>query len=216
MRTRAIGLTGLTSFVLIIAAALVAPPLWSAPATTASALGVAVYAHHDGGSAIASLFMYSIAMGLFLCFAAGVWTRLRQGEPAPRAASGAFAFGAVALVGLVLAGFVPYGVLTYRALDPELAQALRDMTFGLLALSGIPTAVCLGAYAMLTLSAGGLPRWTGYLAALGAGAHILIAASFVSHGGFLSLEGSVITWVPAIFFSWILATSLVLVFSKPG
>ena len=36
-------------------------------------------------------------------------------------------------------------------------------------------------------------------------AHILIAASFVSHGSFLSLESPVIVWVPATFFAWILA-----------
>jgi hypothetical protein len=159
--------------------------------------------------------MYSIAIGLFLCFAAGLATWFRQSEPAPRPISTAFAFGAVALVGLILAGFVPYAVLTYRAPDPAVARALRDMTFGLLALSGIPTAVCLGAYAALVLGGGGLPRWTGWLAVLGAVTHILIAASFLAHGGVLSLEGSVIIWAPAVFFSWILATSLALLWSKP-
>jgi hypothetical protein len=32
----------------------------------------------------------------------------------------------------------------------------------------------------------------------------------MSHGDFLSLEGSMIVWVPATFFAWILATSVVL------
>lgn len=32
----------------------------------------------------------------------------------------------------------------------------------------------------------------------------------MSHGDFLSLEGSVIVWVPATFFAWILAASAVL------
>jgi hypothetical protein len=41
-------------------------------------------------------------------------------------------------------------------------------------------------------------------------AHVLIAASFFSQRGILSLEGIVIVWVPATFFVWILAVSLVL------
>jgi hypothetical protein len=213
--TRAIGLAGLASFVLIIVAALVARPLWSAPRTTASAVQVAAYAYDDRGRTIASLFIYCLAMGLFLCFAAGLWTWLRQSEPAPQPLAAAFAFGAVALVVLILAGFVPGGVLTYRPQAPAVAQALRDMTFGLLALSGIPTAVCLGAYAALVLRRGRLPQWTAWLAVLGAVAHVFIAASFVSQGGFLSLEGSVIIWVPGTFFAWILATSLVLLRTRP-
>jgi hypothetical protein len=89
------------------------------------------------------------------------------------------------------------------------------MTFGLLALSGIPTAVCLGAYAAIVLRSRCLPAWTAWLALLSVDAHLLIAASFVSHGSFLSLESSVIVWVPATFFAWILATSAVLLRARP-
>src|SRR2546426_908956 len=88
---------------------------------------------------------------------------------------------------------------TASAVEPALAQALRDMTFGLLALSGIPTAVCLGAYAEVVLRSRSLPAWTAWLAGIGAVAHVLIAASFVSHGAFLSVEGSVIYLVPGTF-----------------
>jgi hypothetical protein len=49
--------------------------------------------------------------------------------------------------------------------------------------------------------------WTGWLAAIAAVAHLLIAASFLSHGAFLSLESPVIVWVPATFFCWILVAS---------
>jgi hypothetical protein len=201
---------GLASFVLIIVAALVAPPLWNAPGTTATAAQVAAYAYEDRGRTIASLFIYSVALGLFLCFAAGLWSWLRQNEPAPQPLSAAFAFGAVALVVLILAAFVAGGVLTYRLQDAAIAQSLRDLTFGLLAVSGIPTAVCLGAYAALVLKRGCLPAWTAWLAILGVVTHVFIAASFVSHGSFLSLEGSVIYLVPGTFFAWILATSVVL------
>jgi hypothetical protein len=201
---------GLASFAGIAVAAVVAPPLWEAPDTSASAVEIAKYVQEDRGRTIASLLIYSVAMGLFLCFAAGLASWLRRFEPEPRPLSTAFAFGAVVLVALILAAFVTASVGAYRPQEPPVAQALYDVTFGLLALSGIPTAVCLGAYAGLVFQGGRLPRWTAWLAVLGALAHLLIAASFVSRTGFLSLEGEVIIVVPATFFAWIAATSAAL------
>jgi hypothetical protein len=208
--TRLIALAGLTSFALIIVAALDAPPLWNAPGTNAPAAHVAAYLQANHGRTVASLYIYSLAMGLFLCFTGGLWSWLRQAEPAPQPLSAVFAFGAIALAVLILAAFATAGVMSYRPQQPAFATALSDMTFGLLALSGIPTAVCLGAYAALVLRYRRLPAWTGWLAVLAVDTHILIAASFVSHGSFLSLESSVIVWVPATFFAWIVCTSLVL------
>jgi len=212
--TRLIGLAGLDSFVLIIVATFVAPPLWNAPGTTASKVDVAAYSQHYGGRIIASLLIYSLAMGMFLCFAGGLWAWLREREPAPQVISATFALAAVALVVLILAAFVPVYLLSYRIQPPVIAGPLGDLTFGLLALSGIPTAVCLGAYAELVVRLRVLPAWTAWLAALGAVTHVFIAASFVSHGAFLSVEGSVRVWVPATFFAWILATSAVLLVAE--
>jgi hypothetical protein len=208
--TRVIALIGLASFALIIIAALVSPPLWSAPGTNAPAARVAEYAQANHARTLAGLFMYSVAMGLFLCFAGGVWSWLRRSEPAPQPLSALFAFGAVALTVLILAGFAPAAVLSYRPQQPAFAASLADVTFALLALSGIPTAVCLNAYAALVLKSKRLPAWTAWLAMLAADAHVLIVASFLSREGFLSLEGEVIVAVPATFFAWILATSFVL------
>ncbi|HME04997.1 MAG TPA: hypothetical protein VKG38_18390 [Solirubrobacteraceae bacterium] len=208
--TRLIALAGLGSFALIIVAAFVAPPLWNAPGTNSSAAHVAAYLQVNHGRTIASLFIYSLGMGLFLCFTGGLCSWLRQVEPAPQPLSAVFAFGAIALAVLIFAAFATAGVMSYRPQQPAFAAALSDMTFGLLALSGIPTAVCLGAYAALVLRHRCLPAWTGWLAVLAMDAHILIAASFLSHGSFVSLEGVVIIAVPATFFTWILATSVVL------
>lgn len=208
--TRLISLAGLGTFALIIVATFVAPPLWNAPGTTASAAHVAAYVQENHARAIASLYIFSLAMGLFLCFAAGLWSWLRQTEPAPQPLSAVFAFGAIGLAVLIFAAFATAGVLSYRPQQPALAGSLADMTFGLLALSGIPTAVCLGAYAALVLRHRCLPAWTAWLAVLAALTHVFIAASFMSHGNFLSLEGSVIVWVPGTFFAWILAASVVL------
>jgi hypothetical protein len=208
--TRVTALLGVASFAGIAVASLVAPPLWNAPDTSASAAEIAAYVREDRGRTIASVLIYSVAMGLFLCFAAGLTAWLRRSEPEPRPLSTAFAFGAIVLVALILAAFVTASVGAYRPQEPPVAQALYDVTFGLLALSGIPTAVCLGAYAGLSFQGRRLPAWTAWFAVVGALAHLLIAASFVSRTGFLSLEGEVIIVVPATFFAWILATSAAL------
>ncbi len=209
---RLAGLAGLGSFACIaIAALVIAPPLWSAPETGASAQTILEYAEDNRERVLASLFVYSIAMGLFLCFAAGLTARFfRLRGDASAALTVAFALGAVSLTTLILAGFVPGGVSAYRPQTPELARMLLDLTFALLAFSGIPTAVCLGAYAALTLRTRALPAWTGWLAFLSALAHVLIAATLLFPSGFLSLEGGVTVWVPATFFAWILATSIAL------
>jgi hypothetical protein len=208
--TRLIGIVGLTSFALIVIAAFVSPPLWSAPGETSSAAHVASYLQANSGRTLGSLYIYSLGMGLFLCFAAGLWSWLRQIEPAAQPLSAVFAFGAVALVVLVLASFAIAGVASYRPQQPALAVSLSDMTFGLLALSGIPTAICLGAYAALVLRCRSLPVWTAWLAMLAVVAHLVVAASFMSHGSLLSLEGAVNVAVPATLFAWLLAVSLAL------
>ena len=111
---------------------------------------------------------------------------------------------------IIIAAFVPGYMLSYRTQPSVIAGPLADLGFGLLALSGLPTALCLASYATLVRRLRCLPPWTAWLAGAGALAHVLIAASFVSHGGFLSLESSVIVWVPATFFAWIFATSAAL------
>ena len=67
-RTRLIALVGLASFALIIVAVFVSPPLWSAPGELSLATHVATYLQANHRRSIASLYIYSLAMGLFLCF----------------------------------------------------------------------------------------------------------------------------------------------------
>jgi hypothetical protein len=216
MDRRIAGELGLASFVLIIAGALVSPPLWDTTATTAAATEVTQYLQDHRGRILAGIFVYSLGITLFLCFAAALWTWLRRSEPEPRLLSNTFALSAVALTVLILAGFIPAAVGAYRPQDPALAVALRDLTFGLLALSGLPTAVCLGAYAAIVWRHRPLPAWTAWLAVVGAISHVVIAASFLRRSGFLSLEGDVIVFIPATFFAWILAVGAVLARGQPA
>ena len=109
---------------------------------------------------------------------------------------------------LLLAGFTAFFVLVYRDADVGDPRLLYDLTFGLLAMSGAPTAIALGSYAALVLRSTGLPRWTAWLGVVGALAHVALLASFVVSEGFFSLQGQVITAIPATLFAWIIGTGI--------
>jgi len=119
-----------------------------------------------------------------------------------------FAIGLVAFVTLLFAGFTSFWVLVYRAPGVSDPRLLYDLAFGLIAISGMPTALALGSYAALIFLGGPAPRWTAWLAVLGALAHVALLASFVVADGFFSLEGGVILAVPATLFAWIVGTGI--------
>jgi hypothetical protein len=101
-------------------------------------------------------------------------------------------------------------VLFYRAPNAPDPRLLYDLGFGLLAMTGVPTALALDSYAGHVLRDSRLPGWTGWIAVVAALAHIVLLASLVIASGFFSLEGGVIIAIPAILFAWILGTSMVL------
>jgi hypothetical protein len=149
--------------VLIVVSSFVAPPLWDAPGTNATGAQTAAYVFDHRSRSVVSLFMFAIAVGIWLPFSAGLWSWMRAREPEPRALSAVFAFAAVAMLVMIVSAFV--------------------------------------------LKTKCLPRWTAVVAVPAALAHVFIAMSFLSHGALLSVEGSVIVWVPALLFAWLLAVS---------
>jgi hypothetical protein len=78
----------------------------------------------------------------------------------------------------------------------------------LLAMSGLPTVVALGSFAVGVYVHQVLPRYTAHLAMAGAAVHPLLLAAFIVDDGPLSLEGFSITGMPAFLFAWILGTAL--------
>lgn len=209
---RLTALAGIGVF-LLVGAGFVVAPVWEAPGSTSTAVRVSEYFRQSRAPLLVSLSLYSLAMGLFLCFAAGLRDLL--GESPPGAATRAFAFGAVSLTTLVLAGFTPLSVLAYRPTDLAVVHPFYDLGFGLLALSGIPTVVCLFAYAVIVVRSAALPAWTAWLAIAGAIAHLAVAGSFLRTEGFFSLEGAVITVVPFTLFLWVLGVSIGLLRAPP-
>lgn len=183
--------------------------LLGAPGTDASAAEIIASVEDDRTAQQAGMLLSTAAVSLWLVFGAGVWLRMRQLAGPDSLLPACFALGLAAFVTLLLAGFTCSFVLIYRSEVTD-ARLLYDLTFALLAISGAPTAIALGAYAVLARRVNDLPGWTGMLAALGAVAHVALLASLVVSDGFLSLEGQVITAFPATLFAWIIGTGIAL------
>jgi hypothetical protein len=199
------GLAGVISIVLGIA-----DEMQTFPGTRASAGEIAGYVGAHRSALLVAMVLSTIAVGLWLAFGVGVWAWLRERTGSVSVLSVCFLVGLVSFVTLLLAGFTVAFVLFYRAPNAPDPRLLYDLAFGLLAISGVPTALALGSYAAQVFSDSRLPTWSAWVAVVAALAHLVLLASLVITSGFFSLEGGVIIAIPAILFAWILGTSIVL------
>ena len=204
-----VGAAGVLGFAVPAIGSLILAPTWDFPASTASGTSVASYVLEHQSALQFGALLDAIGVTLWGLFGVGVWQLLRQNGQ-DRFLLGCFLAGVLWMVSLLLAGFTAFLVLAYRPAEysPSEAHLLYDLTFGLLAMSGLPTAVALGAYAAIASRRRILPAWTALLGAIGALAHLVLLASFVSSGGFFSLEGQTITVIPATLFVWVLGTAV--------
>jgi hypothetical protein len=203
---RLAGIVGTLSVALGIAGVLV-NQMETFPGTAATAGEIATYVQDHRSALLIGMLLTTAAVTLWLVFGAGVWLWLRETSGGESLLSACFLLGFAGFVTLLLAGFTSFVVLVYRGSEASDPKLLYDLAFGLLAMSGAPTALALGSYATLVFRAGRLPRWTALLAAVAALAHLALFASFLTTGGFFSLEGGVIIVIPATLFVWILGTS---------
>lgn len=184
-------------------------PIWRFPATTASSEQIAAFAAQHRAASQLMMLLYTVGVTLWLVFGASIWARLRAMLSSESDLPTVFGAGLVGFVTLLMAGFVAFDVLVYRP-DVSDARVLYDLTFGMLAMSGLPTAICLAAFSVAVHKHEILPGYTAHLATLAAVAHVLLLLSFVVGSGFFSLEGAVITVIPATLWAWILATGIAL------
>lgn len=204
------GIAGLVGNVLGVLGVLV-DRMWTFPGTGASAGQIAGFIATHRSALLIAMFLTTFAVGLWLLFGVGVWLWMRERAGSHSALSMCFLVGLVGFVTLLLAGFTSFMVLVYRAGEVSDPRLLDDLAFGLLAMSGVPTALALGAYAIHVFRDRSLPAWTAWLAVLAAVAHLVLLASLVITSGFFSLEGGVTIAIPGLLFTWITATSIVLV-----
>jgi hypothetical protein len=203
------GLAGLLSIGLGIVA-LPVDQMWTFPATDATAGEVAAFARENRPELFLAMVLNTIAVGLWLVFGAGVWLRLRKLAGGESILPACFMAGLVGFVTLLLAGFTVFFLLVYLAPQAPEPRLLYDLSFALLAMSGVPTALALGSYAALAFQSDSLPRWTAWLATVAALAHLLLLASLAIRSGFFSLDGGVTIAIPATLFAWIAGMSWVM------
>jgi len=207
--TKIAGLAGVVSIALGMAGVIV-DQMQTFPGTGATTGEIAGFVGTHRSALLVGMLLSTAAVGLLLVFGVGVWLRLRQMTGNEGVLSGCFIVGLGGFVTLLLAGFTSFFVLVYRAPAPSDPRLLYDLAFGMLAMSGVPTALALGSYAALVFRGGCLPRWTADLAVIAALAHLVLIASLVITSGFFSLAGGVTMAIPATLFAWIIGTSIVL------
>lgn len=186
------------------------------PGTGAPAAELTRFVADDRSALLVAMFLNTAAITLWLAFGAGVWVWLRRAVGGENVLTACFLVGLVGFVAVLFAGFTSFFLLVYRGGEVADPRLLYDLAFGLLAMSGAPTALALGSYAALALRAPSLPAWTGHLAMFGAVTHVALLASFVVSDGFFSLQGGVIIAIPGTLFLWIAATGLAMAISRPA
>lgn len=209
------GVAGVLSIVFGIAGAIV-DEMQTFPGTGASASEIAGYVDAHRSALLVAMVLSTAAVGLWLAFGVGVWVWLRETTGSVSVLSVCFLVGLVSFVTLLLAGFTAAFVLFYRAPNAPDPRLLYDLGFGLLAMSGVPTALALGSYAAQVFSDSCLPAWSAWIAAVVAVAHIVLLASLVIPSGFFSLQGGAIIAIPAMLFAWITGVSIVLLRAGPA
>ncbi|MGN6254481.1 MAG: hypothetical protein ACTHO8_05805 [Solirubrobacterales bacterium] len=188
--------------------------MWEFPGTGANAAVIATFVDVHHSALLADMFLTTAAVGLWLPFGIGVWLCLSRPDAKGSLLPGGFLVGIVSLVTLLLAGFAVFFVALYRAPEVNNPQLLYDLSFALLAMSGLPTVLTAASYGFRVLRSAALPKWTAWLALAVALAHLLLLASLAIRSGFFSLEGGVTIAIPAILFAWILATSIAMLTKK--
>ena len=198
------GLLGVTSGI----AGLLVDRMWSFPGSSTTGTELLGFVTSHRTELLTAMLFNTVAVSMWLVFGSTVWAHLRRSVVADTVGTAWFGSAFIALVTLLLAGFTAFFVLVYRAPAGRDPLLLYDLAFALLAMSGAPTTIALGAYADMVLRTGAIRRSTALFALVGAAAHVALFASLVVRNGFWSLEGPVIIVIPGTFFAWIGATSI--------
>ena len=215
-RLDAAGLAGVTSVVLTVIGQ-IARPIWTFPSTTASGDAIRAFVHHHRAALQFEMVLNAGAVALWIVFGCGVWLRIRPAGNERSILGSCVIAGVTSFVSLLLVGFVAFDVLVYHVPDASQARLLYDLVFGMLAMSGLPTAIALIGYAVAVYTRRTMPRRTAHLAVAAGAAHVLLLLSFVVPTGFFSLQGGVITAIPALLFAWIAYTGAAMIkFSPPA
>ncbi|CAJ1506168.1 hypothetical protein MU0083_003878 [[Mycobacterium] kokjensenii] len=198
------GVSGVT----VSAGSILSYPIWSFPGTRTAPIDIGRWAaaHHD--RLVMTMVLNILGVTLCLVFGAAVWVYLRDRLSMRSTLPSCFVVGFTGSATLLLAGLTAFDLLLYRRRSADTSALLYDLTFGLLAMSGMPALVMLATFAVAVYTRRVLPAYAGHLALAAVAVHPLLLLAFVIPSGPLSLEGPTIMVMPVFLCAWILGTAL--------
>jgi len=185
------------------------------PSINASGRTFASYAAGHQTQLLLFVYVWGATVAFNLVFLTGLWSYLRHDARASEVFS-TLALGAGYIIwAIVLGGLIFVLELGYRSasLEPTIAKLLSDMALLAATLSAFPTVVSVGAFSVLILRTGALPRWIGWLGFVVVAAHLVAAGAFAQVGFFSPSIVSVFV-APPLFFIWVFIASLALLFAR--
>jgi hypothetical protein len=185
------------------------------PSIDAPARTFASYAAGHQTQLLLFVYVWGATVAFNLVFLTGLWSYLRHNARASEVFS-TLALGAGYIIwAIVLGGLIFVLELGYRSasLEPTIAKLLSDMALLAATLSAFPTVVSVGAFSVLILRTGALPRWIGWLGFVVVAAHLVAAGAFAQVGFFSPSIVSVFV-APPLFFIWVFIASLALLFAR--
>lgn len=177
----------------------------------------AFFAHHLNGIR-AQVMLNGIGLAVFLWFLGTLWSVLRDAEGGPARGSAIASAGAIVGVALTMVGLILTGTSTLATTLPQ-AETVPTL-YGAAALSfafgGGAFAVFYLGVAEVTLRAGGLPRWLGFLALLAAAASVFgFVTPYAASGIFNPATGGLgfyAHWIALVV--WIFPASVTMVLGQ--
>ena len=139
---------------------------------------------------IVTMLHNTVGVTLWFVFGAAVYAVLRDRLPTRSMLPMCFAASFFGCVTLLLSGFTEFNLLLYRRHSAETSILLYDLTFGLLAMSRMPTVVALGSFAVAVYVHHALPRYTAHLAVAAPQSTRCCSSRFIVRDGPLCLKAS--------------------------
>jgi hypothetical protein len=207
--------TALAGIVSVILYALGDALIADLPSINAAASTFAFYATGHQTQLLMFVYVWGATVAFNLVFLTGLWSIMRPDERGSEVIS-TLALGAGYMVwAIVLAGLIFVLELGYRSatLEPATAKLLSDLALLAATLSAFPTVVSVGAFSVLILRTGALPRWIGWLGFVVVAAHLVAAGAFAQDGFFSPSVVSVFV-APPLFFIWVFIASLAVLFAR--
>ena len=183
----------------------------SPPADDDTPASVAAFFADNRTPILVLTYLVALSFGTNLVFFVGLRELFRErGREIDALANVGLVAGA-AFVVLLFAAFAVLLQLAYRegAGDPGTQRTLFDLYSLMVTMTGVPTAVSVGAFSIAVLKSGVVARWLGWYGFAVAAAHLISMASFAREGFFTPavMAGTV---APLMFEAWVLVFSVLL------